>query len=48
MTSCHEEGVLCRNRAGIEAVDPAKRLDSGREHPMSSSESEHCYRGIDE
>eukprot|EP00757_Euglenozoa_sp_SAG-D1_P016108 gene16108-biopygen483 len=31
MNSCHEEGVSDRNRAGIEAADPA--LDSGREHP---------------
>eukprot|EP00757_Euglenozoa_sp_SAG-D1_P025111 gene25112-biopygen10414 len=44
MNSCHEEGVRDRNRAGIEAADPA------REHPprdMSSSETEHCYGGID-
>eukprot|EP00757_Euglenozoa_sp_SAG-D1_P026727 gene26727-biopygen17236 len=25
MTSCHEEGVRDRNRAGIQAADPAKR-----------------------
>eukprot|EP00757_Euglenozoa_sp_SAG-D1_P026339 gene26339-biopygen15935 len=25
MNSCHEEGVLDRNRAGIEAADPASR-----------------------
>eukprot|EP00757_Euglenozoa_sp_SAG-D1_P002543 gene2543-biopygen11528 len=56
MNSCHEEGVHDRNRAGIEAADPARsrqlrfQLHSGREHPlrgMSSSETGHCYGGID-
>eukprot|EP00757_Euglenozoa_sp_SAG-D1_P014322 gene14322-biopygen3904 len=42
MNSCHEEGVRTRNRAGIEATDPARtgigivkfQLDPGREHPL--------------
>eukprot|EP00757_Euglenozoa_sp_SAG-D1_P026269 gene26269-biopygen15406 len=38
MSSCHEEGVRDRNRAGIEAVVARDRqlrfqLNSGREHP---------------
>eukprot|EP00757_Euglenozoa_sp_SAG-D1_P012353 gene12353-biopygen288 len=56
MNSCHEEGVRDRNRAGIEAADPALQflifqLDSGREHPprdMSSSETGYCYGRIDD
>ena len=28
MNSCHEEGVRDRNRAGIEAADPALRVGS--------------------
>eukprot|EP00757_Euglenozoa_sp_SAG-D1_P026404 gene26404-biopygen16297 len=28
MNSCHEEGVPDRNRAGIEAADPALRAGS--------------------
>eukprot|EP00757_Euglenozoa_sp_SAG-D1_P001833 gene1833-biopygen11131 len=55
MNSSHEEGARDRNRAGIEAADPAKQLrfqlDSGRKHPprdMSSSENGHCYGGIDD
>eukprot|EP00757_Euglenozoa_sp_SAG-D1_P026645 gene26645-biopygen17063 len=33
MNSCHEEGVRDRNRAGIEAADPARRAGSAASIP---------------
>eukprot|EP00757_Euglenozoa_sp_SAG-D1_P026960 gene26960-biopygen17534 len=33
MNSCHEEGVRGRNRAGIEAADPALRAGSAASIP---------------